>query len=259
MSTNLRRWLFAAAVLATTVFGSAASAAPILIDNLNVPAGGQATTFGTPRTGAFPSTILGANGVGTRTISYAGAGNFSGAEGVFVNSPSATMMGTLEMGTVGGAVATSATYTAFPQNLDLSQAGNFFDLDFHLVDNGASIPAFAVTIEATTASGNLTKTFNIADIPFNLTATTLSFGIDNTWTGPGTFANVSGLKFTLNSGQLNAADFILGEIRTRDGAFRRPENVPEPASLAVFGLLTLAGGAFARRRGARKSSSVVGG
>jgi hypothetical protein len=247
---NLRKWLFAAAVLATTVFGSTASAAPILIDNFNTPAGGQATTAGTPRTGAFPSTVLGANGVGTRTISYAGAGNFTAAEGVFVNSPGASLLGTLEMGTVGGAVSTSSTYSAFVGPLDLTTISpNFFDIDFHLADNGAAPTAFQLTIEATTATGTLSKTFNVNNVPFNALATTLSFQMDNTWTGPGSFASVNGLKFTFNASQLNAADFIVGEIRARDGRIPPVGNpVPEPVSLAVFGLLTLAGGAVARRK-----------
>lgn len=219
-----------------------AGAAPIVFDNFSDPAAGQTVNSGS-LTGSFASvTGPGIFNSGTRDLSYTGVNAATGdtwrtlfGEILSVNGG---LPGRLGLATFDSAVEIILKYTAFG-TLDAS-GFTTLDLVFDTVfDNGAS--DFDINIVLTTGSGLLSGTFT-APGSFVPSGGTLSIPL-STLTGPGSLSSITQIDIRLNdSGSpSSSADFALDTIQ-----FANP--VPEPATLALWGTVTLGGLWYGRRR-----------
>lgn len=237
MHTSLRKWLIAAAVLTATVFGGKASAGPIILDDFNV--GSYSRISGQGINNTSPTVNLTPNV--TRAISHSGTPgpNFQNGEGVFLNTGSS--LGRLELATAASTARVVAEYSFLGgNNLIVDSQGFRLDFDFYDLGGGASLE---ITAEATFANSS-TFSSTVSLNPSAFTPTSVNIANAGFLGQP-----ITGLKFFFNNDPRDqAVDFRLDRILVQDGRIPGFEIVPEPASMAVFGLLTLAGGAFARRK-----------
>ena len=233
------RLLTAIAVVAMPV--GAADAAPILIDNFGT--GSQTVNGGSSLNGSFTN-VSGAGLLGTRSLTYQGTNAGTGntfrtmpAETLALNNPG--LPGRLALSTFDSAVQVNLSYGGFGV-LNASGMG-FLSLVFDTIFDPGIGGGFVVDLTLTTSTGNLT-TAVIAPGGFLPSGGTLLIPLSSL-TGPGSLSSVTGISVSLNDGGTpNAAsDFALDQL-----AF---VETPEPASMAVFGVLALGGGlAVARRR-----------
>lgn len=223
-------FLFGFAVASLGAFGQSASAAPMLIDDFSstvapFSSGSQVTNLG--------------GGV-TRTITINGSA--LGLSAVSVNS---TVPNALD--------SFASSLSAFSTVLQYDFAAqNFLPTDSILLpflasNGGTGATTLDLKVELLGGPGG-SLNFAIADnaSPFNLP---ISFGAF----GPGPFNGITGIRFTFNQDLTNATDFTLGG----DGGIRiTGDPVPEPATLATFGLMGLVGGFVARRKLARAATAA---
>jgi len=224
-------------------------AAPILVDTFSQPPGGQAVTSG-PLTGTLPS-VTGLGVLGTRDVSYTGTNASTGntfrtgvlQESLAVNDPS--LPGRLALSTFDSAVQVNLKYSGFG-TLDLTGMGTL-DLIFNTIFDKGAGASFDVTVTLTTGSGTRSGTLS-APVSFAPLGGTLSIPLSSL-TGPGNLATVNQIQINLNdNGTPSAgADFAIDAIQFAA--------IPEPASLAAWGFVGLAGAWYGRRRLRRKQEA----
>ena len=234
-----------AALAATFLAASATQAAPITIDSFN---GGSYSRSGTDAlNGASGSLALVADVTGSVVVSHASPnpGTFGGvASSLFYNSMpfngqlslSASASGQIQVGLnytlTGGTLALDVG--GFLLDFAAIQAGINDDFDFQAIVNTTGGPLAAVNFVFPSGGASV-------------------ISIDNaSWHG----VDITGFTFLFNTGDIGfASDFTLNEIRAQDGTFTiTGDPVPEPASMAVFGALTLVGGVIAHRRMTRAAA-----
>jgi hypothetical protein len=233
-----------AAVAAVALSASVACADPITIDNFNNPA--VNTAIGLPATnynaGAISGDLGGNLMVGFNPTLANVGGNSASIGG-----------GNLSVFTGTSGIATTLNYSFSGGPLDFSGLTNLF-VDFSFVDGGVAA-GLPISVKFLTTGGDVTASAVAADSPGGIQ---IPFG-------PGDFTNfaalsgVTGLSITFNGGQKQGADFVLTKISANGegGVFDQGDpEVPEPASLILFGGLTLGGLAFARRKLSRRTATV---
>lgn len=244
----MRRFYFsiALALMAFAAFSSTLPAGPLIIDTFESPTPAAFYSFGSAN--PFSNTVTGAPGVlgGSRnyTATQVSGATFSlGTAGAIGTDAS---LGSADKGAVqffSGSVAVEgilrypATGTfGSPQNF--LATGDRFEFDFQFVDGGIGLGAgelLETLIEVTTTTGTRTLLVNFKDSvgPVSYSVPFSSFG------GSGSFASVTSLKVTLNDPDPQT-DFQLNKLSVAE--------VPEPASVAVFGVILIGGAFYGWRR-----------
>lgn len=220
------RRLIASLVVALSLGGASVSAAPVTIDTFDTPASAQ--TFIGP-TGAINTSHSGTGILGTRTLTTSGAlalGDvFSIGAGAF-----SAFTGT-------SAIETSLAYSSFgTQNFSGDLGINFH---FSFLDAGVSATSTEVDVVLTTSTGTLTGSITLADSATAFSATLLF----SSFTGPGSLSSVTGITVIFNNGGTpnQGTDFVLDGLSVTS-------NVPEPMSVALFGLTALSAVFVVRRK-----------
>jgi hypothetical protein len=214
------------AVIAMVWLAGSVSAAPILIDNF-----------------ATPNPQVQINGPGAVNLVHSGAGIF-GTRTV-TTSPNLAAGDTFRIGQGIVNIQTGAT-SSVQTNLSYAFATQNFSkdagiiLEFGALDAGTGVTSAEIRAVLNTSTGNLSASV----ILFDSIVPVSGFLPFNTFTGPGNLSNVTGAQFFLNdTGTPNpGTDFELRSIRVTD------TGIPEPGSLAVWGLLGAAGVWYGRRR-----------
>jgi hypothetical protein len=219
----------ALALLALVVASAPASAATIVIDNYTTAiSGADAVAPGVlTATGNLKTSLgnLGAH-LGTRTVSL------SENNGI---SATTQITGNFLLGMATGSGTTSATttllYNAFG-NLNLT-ANNGISLNVSILDPGSPVTNPSVTATLTDNGGDRV----LGPIFFNSTGTLfIPFGaVDRDV--------VSAIKLVFNL--QNGTDVT---IDGKNGVIITETPTPEPMTLAAFGVMTLVGGVYGRRK-----------
>jgi len=233
-----------AAVAAVALSVGAASAAPITIDNFMNPAAN--TAIGLPVTNYAAGSISG-DLAGTLNINYNPTLANVGGNSTSIGG------GLFDMFTATSGVATTLNYSFSGGPLDFSGLTSLY-IDFSFVDGGVAA-GLPMTVKFITTSGDAIAATVAVD----------SAGNQQIILGPGDFSNfsylggVTGLSITLNGTQQEGADFVLNKISANGdgGVFQQGEpEVPEPASIVLFGALAVGGAAFARRKLSRRVATA---
>lgn len=229
-----------AAVCALALVAGVAPAAPVTIDNFNTPGAPAVFSPFTPA-GNLGAPTTGAGILGTRQLSITNALSALG-DGVAIGGG---ILNAVSSDTT--AYATVLNYN-FGGTLDASPSAGI-TLDMRSIDGGFTT---STAVEATlfTTTGNRTLTgFNINDIlPVGEPGTPVVLPFAS-FTGPGSVGSITGLQVRFNSAPTRAGvDLTLSQIWVTEGTFVRDNPVPEPTTLAVFGLLGVGGIVAARRK-----------
>jgi hypothetical protein len=225
----LLRSIVAVAVLA--ISGTNAQAVPILLDDFTVPAALAGPNLG-------PGIVFGpTGGIGglpaTRTISTSVLGvPIIAGQGVSVGA------GILALSTQDVSATVQVDYTFADHTFF---AANSLDMTFTIVDGGiGSGNMLDVTFQI--LDGAVVVGSQNANVPNGAGLIPLSMPFSNFGGGP--FNNIDGIRLIFNGNPNVATDFTLGA----GGVFLQNGDVPEPATLATFGLVALVGGVVARRK-----------
>lgn len=225
-----------AAVMAFAGVVGSANAAPIIIDSFTQGTY-SASGFGVPKNGSSGAQPISTGILANRTTSHASTDaitTFGTNEGVLLNSGSA--LGNLELSSIDNTSVSVTLGYALGGILNLN-GGQGLTFEFGGIEEGESTNEFEIEI---LVNGSILTTYTYLD------GQPLTFEIfEPLWAG----LDITDIQITLNAKSNFGTDFRLFEIRTDDGTFTPfgdPE-VPEPASMVVFGVLAL-GGAFVARR-----------
>jgi hypothetical protein len=222
----LFRSIAALAVLA--ICGSNAQAVPILLDDFLVPAATVGPTFSDPAFGATP-----------------GIGGFPSTRTVTLTTVGMPVIGGQGVSLGGGLLALSTQDVSTTVQLDYSFAAHTFfpanslDMTFSVVEGGiGSGDQLDVTLQLLQGAAVVgSQTANVGD---GFGSIPLSFS----FAGFPVLNNIDGIRLIFNGNPNVATDFTLGS----GGVFLQNGDIPEPATVATFGLVTLIGGVVARRR-----------
>jgi hypothetical protein len=243
MTRFMYRLLAAFAAVALSV--GAANAAPITIDNFGNPAAN--TSIGLPVTNFAAGSISG-DLAGTLGITYNPTLTNSGGNSTSIGG------GMFDMFTATSGVSVTLNYNFSGAPLDFSGMTGLF-LDFSFADGG-TIDDVPITVTFTTANGT-SVAFDVAvDAAGNQTVDLLAGDFSNF----GDLTDVTSLSITFNGSQQPGADFVLTKIYADGdgGVFDQGDpEVPEPASMILFGALAAGGLAAARRKLASRRTATV--
>jgi hypothetical protein len=243
-----------AAVAVVALSGVVASANPIIIDNFNqynVPAGSGPTFSGwnststihgpagnhvlnSPGTRNILETGLSTSNVrgGTRATTLTAATIGSGSvpfEGIFENNAASQKVFSLnQTNATNGSVKFEYSFVGNPLNL-LGTAG--FALDFVFLEAGN------MTLVIDLLDGGTSTSTQTLNVPVTVTGTTTVFIPLSSFSSGANLANITGIRLLVDPAV--SQDFGIDNFVVV---------VPEPASLAVFGVLALGGLAVARRK-----------
>jgi hypothetical protein len=231
----------ALALMALMVAVPSAGAAPIVIDNFATPDPFVTQTGG----GLFNPSHSGTGIFGSATRDVSVTLPFGDTAAIGAAIPFGGSVGTLDAFSVFSGVSaltSSLTYT-FPAPTDLSGAGISFVMAF--VDEGqpAGPPGIVTDITINTATGTLTGV-----VPLLSSATPVTYtALYNTFSGSGDLTQVNSIVFTFNNGGTpqQGTDFIVTQIQV--------DPIPEPATLALWGVVGAAGAWYGRRRLGKKA------
>lgn len=233
-------WRITFALVAASLCHGIATADPL--DSFQNPNG--FVSFGAGGPGALGSHAV-PEVLGTRTISVGsaiGAGDFVaiGTGFVLPRPPSGLELAT----SVFGSQVVTLDY-ALGGVFDLSTATSF-DIDFFALDVGTTGNPTEFTIVLTDGNGDtLTATGTSPSIlpPGGI----LSFAMGS-FVGLGDLSNITDISVGFNTNNEVAVDFFVRGIDIPGGSFTPQGNTPEPASMALFGLIGLGGVVAARRK-----------
>ena len=208
-------------------FTQNASAAPIVLDAFTAAPGSWST-------GTAPG-VLQSQGV-------------AGSPRTLTLNPPGLANGGDFLGVGGGQFSfqsnSSSTYSAaLSYDLGASlpfQTTDFLKFQFLSLDGGSGLTdKISTELKVFTDTGTLTKNILFTEGTFN-------YNIDfNGLSGAGNLSGTTGIQLTFNNINDQGVDFVLGG----NGLIIIRENpVPEPATLATFGLMGLVGGFAARRK-----------
>jgi hypothetical protein len=231
------RLVVALCAFALVLTPGVASAAPILIDSFFTPNPGAIHTNNPV---SLPLRVdSGFEILGTRTTSVTAVANgldndvqIGGGPGGFYD--------------VSSGVSDSIT-TQLAYNFGGSLSGaTQIDIEFDGVQGGlGSGNALSITAVLETVNGDRVFSTTVPDSGALNNVLSLGFG---SFSNAGFGDTITGFRLSTNVGGFNASDFRIDNISTPDGTFDQGDPVPEPASLALFGLLGLGGVAAARRK-----------
>jgi hypothetical protein len=216
--------LFAATLITLANFASSVSAAPIVLDDFQNNPGtwNPVTAPGVLQNNADRTLTLGVPGLQN-------GGDFLGVGGGQFSFQSNTI----------STYSASLEYSFGP--VALSGANNLA-LDFLSIDAGSTLVTdLSVLMEVITSTGTLSQAFLLPEGNFPQSFLLSFAGL----AGAGDLASTIGLRLTFNNVNDAGVDFILtGD----DGVRITNGEIPEPATLATFGLMGLVGGIVARRK-----------
>jgi len=197
---------------------------PVSVNHVDGSILGGARTF-YAQVGPLPD----AAGGGTFLLTYGGGNldfNSSGANGTLL---------TISYGTAAaGGVALG----------NLTALGTGFQFDFAFLDTiSPTDPPMQFDISANGGASTYTGFLGVNPSPFSIFVPFASFS------NPGIFSNVSSLVFTFNTTQVQAADFAF-----LPGGINITQEIPEPASLLLWGFAAVSGGVLAYRRRQRAAA-----
>ena len=224
---------FLTLAFAAVALSGTAKAAPIVIDNFGEPPSVSGAEFHAADDGLLPI-----NDLGLLTTNVVG-GSRVGSVQSFLGSPTLGDSVTLTYGSGFGSHFTVATAGTGTTDVNLMYDANGAGLALDLSSQVGIMLDFSILDAAAIGT---TFTLDITDV----TATTFSETLTATTGGPQTFdflfslPGYAGLDTsTIDTIELNSSVPANGDIRISN--IQSIENVPEPGSLAIWGLIGIAG------------------
>lgn len=222
---TLRKGLIASALAVLSIVSSSspAGAAPIVLDTFS-----GAVSSWNPAT---PPGVLQANGTRTLTLGIPGLQN----GGDFVSVGGGTFS---HQSNTTSNFTTQLAYSFGPADLSTGQG---LHINFDSIDAGSSVTnRLSALIEILTSTGTLSATIFFPEGNFAQDFLVPYVALS----GPGNLNSAIGARITFNNIGDAGVDFIL----SGDRPLLLNGEVPEPTTIATFGLIGLLGGAAVRRR-----------